>query len=285
VRQGIGARETFAEFARLCREGGPQRCSLAALGDPAVVVPATFDRLARKPVEIALPDASTIVVTEQLAVATTFFNLYSPAGWPQLADLLASLAAPVPAPARVAAAAARTSSPLGARVRGEDYPSVGNAMASVCVDTEPSGQVREYPALADAADQEAPYFGRFRAWLGLPCEFWALQDRDAFHGRWQQSTRAPVLVIGTRFDPATPYRQARPYADLFPASRLLTLDGWGHTAIGKSACVDTAIAAYLVDGAPPQDGAHCAPDAVPFAARSGAPSAPRPDVPPGLPLW
>jgi pimeloyl-ACP methyl ester carboxylesterase len=285
VRQGIGAHETFGEFARLCRAGGAQRCSLAALGDPAVVVPAMFDRLARKPVEIALPDGSTMVVTEQVAVATTYFNLYSPANWPHLADLLASLAAPVPAPARVVAAAARTRSPLGARLRGEDYPSVGNAMASVCVDTAPSGQVREYPALADAAGDEAPYFGRFRAWLGLPCEFWALQDRDAFHGPWQQSTHAPVLVIGTRHDPATPYRQARPYADLFPASRLLTLDGWGHTAIGKSACIDAAIAAYLVDGAPPQDGAHCAPDAVPFAAQPGALSAPRPDVPPGVALW
>jgi pimeloyl-ACP methyl ester carboxylesterase len=285
VRQGIGAHETFGEFARLCREGGPQRCSLAALGDPAVVVPATFDRLARKPVEIALPDGSTIVITQQVAVTVTFASLYSPARWPDLADFLAGLAAPVPSPARVAAAAARTRSPLGARLRGEDYPSRGGAMASVCVDTAPSGRVREYPALADAADRAAPYFGRARAWVGLPCEFWALQDRDAFHGPWQQTTRAPVLVIGTRFDPATPYRQARPYADLFPASRLLTLDGWGHTVIGKSACADAAIAAYLVDGALPQDGAHCAPDAVPFAAQPGALSTPRPDVPPGLPLW
>jgi pimeloyl-ACP methyl ester carboxylesterase len=285
VRQGIGATETFGEFARLCREGGPQRCSLAALGDPAVVVPATFDRLARKPVQIALPDGSTIAITQQIAVLTTYLDLYSPASWPELADFLASLAAPVPAPARVAAAAARTRSPLGARLRGEDYPSVGGALASVCVDTAPSGRVRDYPALAAAADAVAPYFGRARAWTALPCEFWALQDRDAFHGPWQQTTRAPVLVIGTRFDPATPYRQARPYADLFPASRLLTLDGWGHTAIGKSACVDAAIAAYLVDGAPPPDNAHCAPGAVPFAAQAGALTAPRPDVPPGLPLW
>jgi pimeloyl-ACP methyl ester carboxylesterase len=284
VRQGIGGHETFGEFARLCREGGPQRCSLAALGDPAVVVPATFDRLARKPVEISLPDGSTVAITQQIAVLTTYFDLYSPSTWPELADFLASLAAPVPAPAQVAAAAARTRSPLGARLRGEDYPSVGGALASVCVDTAPTGRVRDYPALAAAADAVAPYFGRARAWTGLSCEFWALEDRDAFRGPWQQSTQAPVLVIGTRFDPATPYRQARPYADLFPGSRLLTLDGWGHTAIGKSTCVDAAIAAYLVDGAPPPDDSHCAPDAVPFAAQAGTLTAPRPDVPPGLPL-
>jgi hypothetical protein len=93
-----------------------------------------------------------------------------------------------------------------------------------------------------------------------------------------------VLVIGTRFDPATPYRQARPYADLFPDGRLLTLEGWGHTAIGKSTCVDAAIGRYLVGGTPPQDGAVCAPDEVPFTAPPAARGAPRPDVPPGLPL-
>jgi pimeloyl-ACP methyl ester carboxylesterase len=220
VRQGIGARETFGEFARLCREAGPQRCPLAALGDPAVVVPATFDRLAREPVEIALPDGTRALIDQQTAVAATFFELYSPAGWPGLADFLAALAAPVPSPARVAAAAAATRSPLGARIRGEDYPSVGGALASLCVDTAASGRVREYPALIDAYDDVAPYFGRFRGWTPVPCEFWALQDPDAFHGPWQQRTPAPVLVIGTRFDPATPYRQARPYADLFPAGRL-----------------------------------------------------------------
>jgi pimeloyl-ACP methyl ester carboxylesterase len=285
IRQGTGASETFGEFARLCREAGPQRCSLAGVGDPAVVVPAVFDRLAREPVELPLPDGTTAVITQQDAVAITYLSLYSPADWPSLADLLAALAAPVPSPAAVAASASGTRSPLGARLRGEDYPSVGGALASLCVDTAQSRRVREYPALIDAYNAEAPYFGRFRGWTPLPCEFWGLRDRDAFRGPWQQRTRAAVLVIGTRHDPATPYRQARPYADFFPDSRLLTLDGWGHTAIGKSACVDEAVARYLVAGDPPQDGAVCAPDSVPFAAQAAARSASRPDVPPGLPLW
>jgi pimeloyl-ACP methyl ester carboxylesterase len=284
VRQGIGATETFGEFARLCREAGPQRCSLAALGDPADVVPATFERLAREPLEVPLPDGTTVVITQQIAVDVTFFDLYSAAAWPALADFLAALAAPVPSPTHVTAAAARTRSPLGARIRGEDYPSIGGGLASLCVDATASARVGEYPELIDAHDADAPYFGRFRGWVGLPCEFWRLRDPDAFHGPWENRAKVPVLVIGTRFDPATPYRQSRPYADLFPDGRLLTLDGWGHTAIGKSACVDAAIAGYLVDGKPPRDGAVCAPDEVPFAAPPAARGAPRPDVPPGLPL-
>ena len=286
LRQGSGASQTFAEFARQCRESGPERCSLAGLGDPAVVVPAAFDRLALEPVEITLEDGTTVTVTQQVAVLVTYLTLYSPADWPDLAKFLTDIAAPVPSPARVAAAVARTRSPLGARMRGEDYPSIGGGLASLCIDTAASGRVSEYPALIDAYDAEAPYFGRFRGWIGLTCEFWHLRDPDALHGPWQQQTQAPVLVLGTRFDPATPYRQTRPYADLFPASRMLTLDGWGHTTIGKSACVDAAVAAYLVAGDAPQDGAVCAPDAVPFPApQARSLAAPRPDVPPGLPLW
>lgn len=142
----------------------------------------------------------------------------------------------------------------------------------------------EYPELIAAADAAAPYFGRSRGWVGLPCEFWGLRDEDAFRGPWQQRTQAPVLVIGTRFDPATPYSQTKPYADLFPGSRLLTLDGWGHVASGKSACVDAAVDAYLVAGNPPQNGAVCAPDTLPFTAQDGARTAPRPKVAPGRPL-
>ena len=285
IRQGLGAHETFGEFTRLCAEAGPATCPLAALGDPATVAHATFDRLATQPVDVPLPDGTSLRITQQLAVVTTFQSLYSPSLWPDLAALLASLAAPAPDPAAVAAAGAGTRSALGARLRGEDYPSLGGALASLCVDTASNGRVDRYPRLIDAYDATAPYFGRFRGWVGLPCESWAIQDADAFTGPWQQTTTAPVLVVGTRFDPATPYQQTQPYRELFPAGHLLTLDGWGHTAIGKSVCVDAHIATYLVTGEPPADGTVCSPDAVPFAAAPGARTAPRIDVPPGLPFW
>ncbi len=101
------------------------------------------------------------------------------------------------------------------------------------------------------------------------CDFWPVRDRDAFTGPWDQQVDEPVMVIGTRFDPATPYRNTQPYADRFPDARMLTLDGWGHTILGKSACADEAVARYLVDLAA-TDGAVCAPDARPFDAPAAA---------------
>jgi pimeloyl-ACP methyl ester carboxylesterase len=285
IGQGAGGQETFAEFARLCAAAGPAGCPLAALGDPTTVVHELFERLAVAPVEVPMPDGTSVLVTQQVAVSLTFDALFSPAGWPELAALLAALAASAPDPAEVVRAATGTRSALGARLRGEDYPSIGGGLASMCVDIATTGRVDRYPRLIDAADAAAPYFGRLAGWLPAPlvCEFWRLNDEDSYTGPWQQTTTAPVLVVGTRFDPATPYRQAAPYAARFPAGHLLTLNGWGHTSLGKSQCINAHIARYLITSAVPADGSVCAPDTVPFTT-ADARVLPQPDVPPGLPL-
>jgi hypothetical protein len=57
---------------------------------------------------------------------------------------------------------------------------------------------------------------------------------------------APVLVVGTRHDPATPYRWARRVAaGLGPAARLVTYRGAGHIAYGRSACVTSVVDRFL----------------------------------------
>jgi hypothetical protein len=68
----------------------------------------------------------------------------------------------------------------------------------------------------------------------------------------------PIVVVGTTRDPATPYRWAEALAGQLSSARLLTYEGDGHTAYGRgSACVDSAINAYLLDGRPPADGKRC----------------------------
>jgi pimeloyl-ACP methyl ester carboxylesterase len=70
--------------------------------------------------------------------------------------------------------------------------------------------------------------------------------------------RTPTLLIGTRHDPATAYAWARNVAaQLGPAASLLTYDGWGHVAYGRTACVTARVDAYLIAGARPAAGSHC----------------------------
>jgi hypothetical protein len=98
----------------------------------------------------------------------------------------------------------------------------------------------------------------------MPCASWQAQDPDRYTGPWDRPTANPVLVIGNRFDPATRYESAQALSHLLASSRLLTLDGWGHTAFGKSACVEQAEVAYLVDRQLPPEGSVCKPTQLPF---------------------
>ena len=69
---------------------------------------------------------------------------------------------------------------------------------------------------------------------------------------------APILVIGTTRDPATPYRWSKALAGQLASGTLLTFDGDGHTAyLGGSSCVAEAVERYLITAAPPPDGTVC----------------------------
>jgi pimeloyl-ACP methyl ester carboxylesterase len=68
---------------------------------------------------------------------------------------------------------------------------------------------------------------------------------------------APILVVGTTRDPATPFAGAQDLVTRLPGSRLLTFESTEHTAYTKSACIDRAVDAYLLRGAMPPEGTVC----------------------------
>ncbi len=76
----------------------------------------------------------------------------------------------------------------------------------------------------------------------------------------------PVLVVNSRYDPATAYVWAQQVArQLGPSARLLTYQGWGHVAYTHSPCVSAAVDRYLTDLTLPAAGADCpAIEPVPF---------------------
>lgn len=278
--QGAGAADTFGEFLRLCREAGPKRCALAKVGNPRTVVERTFDRLKTDPVTIELPNGQPFKVTYPAAVDIAYQGMYEPSGWKNLAKTFASLAT-----AGDDRSATRATERIGELVqrqrRGRDYPSLGGSLASTCVDATHPMSPGGYPELAGREDAKAPHFGRYRSWVGIQCEQIGVDDPDAYTGPWRQQVDEPVMVIGTRHDPATPYKNTRPYTDAFPNGRMLTLEGWGHTILGKSRCADRRVARYLVHRKA-TDGATCRPDQRPFAKGTDGRSAR--ERQPGIPM-
>ncbi|MDQ4037890.1 MAG: alpha/beta hydrolase, partial [Actinomycetota bacterium] len=77
-----------------------------------------------------------------------------------------------------------------------------------------------------------------------------LPERDA-------GGSAPILVIGTEGDPATPYEGAVTMAEQLEAGVLLTWEGEGHTAFPKTDCITNAVVSYLIDLVAPADGTTC----------------------------
>ena len=69
----------------------------------------------------------------------------------------------------------------------------------------------------------------------------------------------PVLVIGTAHDPRGPLDGSRRLASTIPGALFVSWQGAGTGAYPRTACVNGAVDALLVDGAPPVDGTLCPP--------------------------
>ncbi|MEU8434387.1 alpha/beta hydrolase [Streptomyces sp. NPDC029216] len=117
------------------------------------------------------------------------------------------------------------------------------------------------PEAVDAAlpsfEKASPVFGDGLAWATLNCTYWPVKATGTPKPLTARGA-APIVVVGTTRDPATPYKWAQSLADQLDSGTLLTYDGDGHTAYGRgSDCIDTAINHYLLEGSPPAPGKRC----------------------------
>jgi len=88
----------------------------------------------------------------------------------------------------------------------------------------------------------------------------------------KQRFENPILVIGTQFDPNTPYVNARRAARRLGNAVLLTHHGYSHTSpLDPSTSIQRAISAYLVELVTPPPGTVCPSDRQPFDPDFGKP--------------
>ena len=74
----------------------------------------------------------------------------------------------------------------------------------------------------------------------------------------ERGVTAPILVLGTTRDPATPMKWAVALADQLESGVLVERDGDGHTAYNAgNGCIDTIVEDYLVDEVVPDDPTSC----------------------------
>ncbi len=253
-----GSWETLRRFFELCHQAGPQRCAFAG-GDPERKFATLAGRLRKAPLRV--PRSSGAVVlgySELVSGLASASGLYSSFTWVSLGELLQALyVEDLPRAAR-ALTDLSGSLPPGF----ENYTSISAAIA--CADTDNPSNPHQYSRVGRLQDRVAPYFGSRWANFALVCAAWPGRSTERYAGPWTTKTAQPVLLINTRYDPATPYRNAVKVHRLLPNSALLTVDGVGHGGLAVSSCAHEVTARYLLTGTTPMPGTACRQDFQPF---------------------
>lgn len=125
-----------------------------------------------------------------------------------------------------------------------------------CMDYPVDVTEAQLTAAEDTLAAEAPTVAPY--WFGPdPCEVWPYPPTGVREPITADGA-APIVVVGTTNDPATPYEWSVSLADQLSSGVLITRVGEGHTGYNKgNDCVDAAVETYLLDGTPPQDGLRC----------------------------
>lgn len=127
-----------------------------------------------------------------------------------------------------------------------------------CLDRRVAGRPEDLAALAQRWSQAAPTFGRYLAWSEAVCLQWPVPATGQPQQATAESGNAPIVLVATAHDPATPPQWARRLAESNANAHLVVWESDGHTAYTNgSSCVDGAVDSYLLDGTVPEAGLRC----------------------------
>lgn len=126
--------------------------------------------------------------------------------------------------------------------------------------------VEQLRRLRGQYEQASPIFGRYRLTQLVMC-YGRPRGTDYIRDRVKNVHTPKMLLIGTRGDPATPYRwTVETAARLGPSAVVLDNRGEGHTGYSSSTCVHRKVDDFLLYGSLPANGSSCGADRQPGSA-------------------
>jgi len=254
--QAVAFDKALANFINDCHRH--KDCPLPS-GTTAGFFTELFNRVAAKPLSISGSHTKRLI-TEGLVVTGTAAALYDDvSGWPALRTSISQ------ALENDGTGFAQLADGYNGRRSDGTYLDNQND-ANIIIDCLDWHNNQNNDAIRSAANKfsaVAPVFGPYLAFSGITCNL-----LDQLIGNTQVSTdqntvqiktATPILIIGTTQDPATPYEWAKALNLIILGSRLLTLQGEGHTGYGRgSVCTDNAVDTYLTTGRIPSQNLICA---------------------------
>jgi len=250
IGQAKGFESALRAYVTDCQAG--KGCPLTgSVDDGLAQIKGLLDRARAKPLTTDQPGRR---LTGSLAFTGIAFPLYSSSYWSFLTSALTKALQSNDGSGLLGLADAyyeRSPDGTYANNSTEAFWAIG------CVDDRPSTDPADMQASAAAIQAAAPTVGYFFAYGAVICAKWPVPEVGPLDS-YAAKGAAPILVVGTTNDPATPYAWAQSLSKLLSSGVLLTYKGEGHTAYGvANDCLNGAVDAYLLDGTVPADGTRC----------------------------
>ncbi|WP_147108120.1 alpha/beta hydrolase [Nesterenkonia populi] len=244
VAQGVGFEDALEGFAEWCVED--EQCPIAGTPEDVVeTVQQMFADVDEEPVTVE-PEGRT--VNASMLVSGFIAPMYSPEGWPHLAEGLQLALEEDDYYAFMFWADQQA----GRTPAGEyDWMSSWAFRSVMCLDYEMASEQEEIEAELEELTEQAPTFGPYLGHSGVLCSEW---PHEPVSDGWEPGSIAgrelpEMLMVGTTGDPATPVQWAEQMHEAVPASSLITYEGEGHVAYRPgNECVTDIVDAWLVEG-------------------------------------
>jgi pimeloyl-ACP methyl ester carboxylesterase len=211
---------------------------------------ATMNRLLRALDKTEMKTDGSQTLTQSEANTAIFLSMYSTSFWPGLHDAL-----------REAKAGNGTQlQELSYYANDQIAPTKfsSNALSAfTAINCWDYPQTPAAAGLSRSAHQfsrqaKVPELARAMSWGNAPCSTW-FGHSPIKPAAAKTTTGAPILILGTTYDPATPLAWAQALHEQLPTSSLLTFVSDGHTAyLGGNTCIDETVNNYLLTGLAPK---------------------------------
>jgi pimeloyl-ACP methyl ester carboxylesterase len=259
LRSDIGNDRTLDKFLTLCGDAGTDQCTFSAGNAAATRAKFTILllRLRAHPIPFngnPITYATLVhLMTELLVVVQEGIPPFP--GWAFTAELLETL----------------WTGGSGGTPPPPEYDFREQRYAVQCLESPNPRRPDVFQKLAALAFARAGDVGRAWVWGDEPCATWQAVAADRYSGPWNRRTAKPILVIGNTFDPQTPHEGAVAMAKELALARLLTVEGYGHSALlNPSTCANNHVSDYFVHGTLPPVGTICRQDQQPFEPAPGS---------------
>lgn len=244
INQELGYQQSFLRFAAYCGKTGS--CPLPADANQAIQV---YHALLRKLHDHPFITQAGYEISADDVVTLTRTLLTWPDRWHELAVVLQQINTGI------------ASQQLSDLVDESYSPDAEDALNVItCADVANPGsepQLRRQRQEINTTAMYAHYLPLHEYPLEI-CDLWPYPGKLRPHVPVVSPTLPPLLFVGQRYDPATPYRNAQMMANWFK-SPLITRERDGHTLVLKGAdhCVDESVVDYLLAPKKPRHDKVC----------------------------